>query len=250
MSHTAWNVSLNGRRIDKVFYSPDMTADEVRRSLINHDGYDSGIKVTKERRPAARKRDPNASRMILTDARGRPIVRPVRSEFADPVDFIRATHAYNDRVSGMANQAFEKGFRGAMTKSRRDPSRRSHEMNEINIFFNDLKRVDKLPLADRKANARRFSEELHSPGGMEVIAERVGWLLDGNYGEGAQIKAMQVARSPRMNQAAYLVQTIAALEWLVPPAMTIAAWRTLSMAQRNKLDRLIKEEIKDALGSS
>lgn len=130
----------------------------------------------------------------------------------------------------------------------RDPySRQVHEMNEINIFFNDLKRVDKLPLADRKANAQRFSEELHSPGGLEVVAERVGWLLDGSYGQGAQIKAMQVARSPRMNQAAYLVQTTAALEWLVPPAMTIAAWRTLTTAQRTKLDRLVKAEIKDAL---
>ena len=132
----------------------------------------------------------------------------------------------------------------------RDPGRQAHEMREINIFFNDLKRVDKLPLADRKENAQRFAEELRSPGGLEVVAERVGWLLGGNYGEGAQIKAMQVARSPRMNQAAYLVQTIVALEWLVPPAMTIAAWRTLSMAQRNKLDRLVKEEIKDALGSA
>ena len=51
-----------------------------------------------------------------------------------------------------------------------------------------------------------------------------------------------------MNQSAYLVQTTAALEWQVPPKMTIAAWRTLTAAQRTNLDRLVKKEIKDALG--
>lgn len=36
-----------GKRIDTVFYSPGdkITAEEVRRSLVNHDGYDSSIYV-------------------------------------------------------------------------------------------------------------------------------------------------------------------------------------------------------------
>jgi hypothetical protein len=193
-ANTGWNVSLNGKRIDKVFYVTGATADDIRRSLINHDGYDPAIKVTKEK------------------ARAPVWIKP--------------------RTTG------------------RDPfSKQAFETNEINIFFADLNRIDKLPLADRKKNAQHFSEDLHRPGGLELIAERVGWLLNGTYGQGAQIKAMQVARSPRMNQAAYLVQTTAALEWMVPPKMTIAAWKTLSMAQRTKLDRLIKKEIKDELAS-
>jgi hypothetical protein len=48
----AFNVRLNGKLIDTVFYTPSKgeTAKEAventRRSLINHDGYDAGIVVT------------------------------------------------------------------------------------------------------------------------------------------------------------------------------------------------------------
>lgn len=43
----AYVVYLNGMEIDKVFYS-DSDCEEVRRSLINHDGYDAGITVEEE----------------------------------------------------------------------------------------------------------------------------------------------------------------------------------------------------------
>lgn len=43
----AFDVYLNGKLIDTVFYSKNdkTTADEVRDSLVNHDGYDPAIKV-------------------------------------------------------------------------------------------------------------------------------------------------------------------------------------------------------------
>ena len=68
-----------------------------------------------------------------------------------------------------------------------------YEMRSIQEFFNDLKRVDKIPLTERKENAQRFTEDLHRD--PALIAERVGWLLNGSYGRGAYIKAMQVAKS-------------------------------------------------------
>jgi hypothetical protein len=45
----AFDVFLNGKNIDTVFYSEGakVDADEVKRSLINHDGYDSAIVVKK-----------------------------------------------------------------------------------------------------------------------------------------------------------------------------------------------------------
>ncbi len=48
----AFNVTLNRKNIDTVFYSDahKITCDEVRRSLVNHDGYDSAITVRKERK--------------------------------------------------------------------------------------------------------------------------------------------------------------------------------------------------------
>lgn len=47
----AFNVYLNGRLIDTVFYakSSKETCDEVKRSLINHDGYNPDIVVMKSR---------------------------------------------------------------------------------------------------------------------------------------------------------------------------------------------------------
>lgn len=42
----AWDVSLNGSKVDTVFYEADMDADAVRKSLIEHDGYHADIVVT------------------------------------------------------------------------------------------------------------------------------------------------------------------------------------------------------------
>jgi len=42
-----WDVFLNGRLIDTVWYTKDCDAQYVRNSLINHDGYDSRIVVRK-----------------------------------------------------------------------------------------------------------------------------------------------------------------------------------------------------------
>lgn len=49
-AHQAWNVYLNGKKIDTVFCVPSMGADEVKRSLVNHDGYDPGITVRRNNR--------------------------------------------------------------------------------------------------------------------------------------------------------------------------------------------------------
>lgn len=51
----AWDVVLNGEVIDTVFWNAKadggatITAEEVKDSLINHDGYDSRIVVRKGR---------------------------------------------------------------------------------------------------------------------------------------------------------------------------------------------------------
>jgi hypothetical protein len=61
-AHQAWDVSLNGRHIDTVFYAPGIDADQVRRGLINHDGYDPGIKV---RRRARRGGEAHATKLTI-----------------------------------------------------------------------------------------------------------------------------------------------------------------------------------------
>ena len=41
----AYNVYMNGRKIDTVFWVDNSTSEEVKRNLIDHDGYDPSINV-------------------------------------------------------------------------------------------------------------------------------------------------------------------------------------------------------------
>ena len=50
MKSQAWNVYLNGRVIDTVFFDADCVRDYVYRALVNHDGYDSRINVFKTKK--------------------------------------------------------------------------------------------------------------------------------------------------------------------------------------------------------
>ena len=43
-----WNVRLNNKLIDQVPYDADCNREYVYNSLVNHDGYDPAIKVTKQ----------------------------------------------------------------------------------------------------------------------------------------------------------------------------------------------------------
>ena len=54
MASDGFNVYLNGKHIDKVFQSRDRKgkpadAAEVKRSLVEHDGYDPAITVRRDR---------------------------------------------------------------------------------------------------------------------------------------------------------------------------------------------------------
>lgn len=58
----AFGVYLDGKEIDKVFFTADHTADEVRRSLIGHDGYDTAIVVRRVGEAPRRRPAPKADR--------------------------------------------------------------------------------------------------------------------------------------------------------------------------------------------
>ena len=45
----AWDVYLGSKLIDTVFYDKGCNRDYVRDGLINHDGYDSRIRIVKVR---------------------------------------------------------------------------------------------------------------------------------------------------------------------------------------------------------
>jgi hypothetical protein len=41
----AYSVYLNGKYIDRVFFDDDIKKEDVRKSLINHDGYSPDINL-------------------------------------------------------------------------------------------------------------------------------------------------------------------------------------------------------------
>lgn len=120
-------------------------------------------------------------------------------------------------------------------------SDREYEAREAQEFHKQLREVEKAPLADRKEAAAEYLDAMKND--PSRVAERISWLIDGNYGYGAMKAAERVLRSPRMNRGAALSIMVAALDWQCPQRAATAAWKKLTKAQRDALDEAIKTEI-------
>lgn len=124
------------------------------------------------------------------------------------------------------------------------PSQAEYEQRELREANQRLAKVERAPLADRKEASTEFFAAMRDH--PDLVAERVGWLLDGNYGYGQMLLAKRVLGSPRMNRSAALTQMVAAFEWSSPGAMTRAAWKKLTKGQQAALDRAVQGAIRDA----
>jgi hypothetical protein len=78
------------------------------------------------------------------------------------------------------------------------------------------------------------------------VAERVGWVFDGNYGRGYYRMAWDILARPRMNRAAALTNIVAACDWRCPQSMVAAAWKKLTASQQATLDAAIGVVIRAA----
>jgi len=124
------------------------------------------------------------------------------------------------------------------------PSEGELARRELSEAHQRLSEVERAPLADRKEAAARFFEDMRDH--PDLVAERVGWLLDGSYGAGEQMMARRILGSPRMNRSAALTQMTAALEWSSPSAMTRAAWKKLTKGQQAALEKAVQAAIRNA----
>lgn len=106
-------------------------------------------------------------------------------------------------------------------------------------YYARLVEVEKAPLDERKEARDEFYRDMkHNP---DTVGERVGWLLDGNYGYEEMKSAGRVlAMSKRANKVAQLAHMVGVLEWNCPPAMAVAAWKKLSPPEKDALDRAVK----------
>jgi len=120
----------------------------------------------------------------------------------------------------------------------------SYDDRELMAFRRQMEETEKLPLAERKANAVEWYNDLLNDHMM--VAQRVGWLLNGSYGKGSFDSACRVLASPRMNQVAWCAITIANLEWRCPAKMAIMAWKKLPVEKRYLVNEAIRQEIADA----
>ena len=124
------------------------------------------------------------------------------------------------------------------------PSNAEYERRELDEAHQKLHTVEKAPLAHRKEAAAEFLAAMRDI--PEVVGERVGWLLDGNYGYGPMLLAKRVLGNTRMNRLAALTHMIGAFEWSTPSAMAIAGWKKLTKSQQAALDRAVGAAIKSA----
>ena len=119
----------------------------------------------------------------------------------------------------------------------------SYDNRERRLYRATITRVEKAPLADRKAGKANAAEALKNPGEW---ADRIGWILNGSYGHGACLVAWDLLNSPRANHAAGLSAMLAALDYSCSGRHLREAWKALSAAEKASLDNEIAATIKDA----
>lgn len=118
-----------------------------------------------------------------------------------------------------------------------------YEQREARMFHRELQEVEKAPLRERQEARNEYLEAMKKY--PDLVAERIGWIINGSYGKGSYDAARRVLAS-RMNKVAWFSTTIAALEWRCPQAFAVGAWKKLTPAEKQRLDAAIKREIKRA----
>lgn len=121
----------------------------------------------------------------------------------------------------------------------------TYDMNERIRFNKELRDVDSAPLTERQEARAAWLDALRNE--PQIIAERIGWLIEGSYGFGSYQIAREVIQNKRMNRSAWLGITISALEWNCPSNFAREAWNKLDKNQQDNLTALINAEVKAAL---
>lgn len=104
--------------------------------------------------------------------------------------------------------------------------------------------VERNPLNERKEARESFQEAMATD--PALVAERIGWLIDGNYGYGEMLKAKQVVAHTRMNRKAALTHMVGLYEWQCPGKFAADAWNKLTGAQKQALDAAVNVVIEAA----
>jgi hypothetical protein len=113
-----------------------------------------------------------------------------------------------------------------------------YELRELNRANREAHEIERAPLTDRKEGAQTYFEVMRDDPAR--VAERIAWLINGEYGQGQMLKAKQIVSSPRMNRVAALSGLIAIYEFRTSQVMAIAAWKKLTKPQQTLLNKAIE----------
>jgi hypothetical protein len=116
------------------------------------------------------------------------------------------------------------------------PSQAEYELSETRVLHARLRAAEEAPLAERQEARNEWSYSLREQ--PLVVAERVRWLLNGDYGYGA-MKSARSCLIRRGNTVAQLSQGIANLEWRCPAPFAREAWNSLTQPEQTKVNSLI-----------
>ena len=119
----------------------------------------------------------------------------------------------------------------------------AYDKREIQSHYVNIDATESAPLWDRQAARDEWLHDMRTD--PQLIADRIGWLLGGNYGYGSYLISRQIADNKRLNREAALSQMIAALEWRCPARFAARAWNKLTPDQQQELSKRIQTELDD-----
>jgi hypothetical protein len=127
------------------------------------------------------------------------------------------------------------------------PTQAQYEADELDIARRDEERINREPLRDRRECQASYLDAMRTD--PATVAERIAWLIEGNYGKGPQLLAARIVSNPRLNRVACLAQLVCVYEWRCPRVMGREAWKKLTKSQQATLARVIEVVIEDAIRS-
>lgn len=123
------------------------------------------------------------------------------------------------------------------------PEHGSVESRAIDRELAEVREIEGAPLEERREAREAFYQAMRDPA---LVAERIGWLIDGNYGQGQMLQALRVLASPRMNRRAALTHMVGLYEWRCPGAFAAEAWKRLTASEKRALDAAVDVVIEHA----